>query len=92
MPDVAFCINRALHDSGVGNAHACVNAAVEESTLADRGGDALLAQDMFVREHYAEGDTLVLSVPALEYLEARLTAPIRTARWVDATARRAAAA
>jgi len=62
VPDVAYWVNRELLDRGVGAAYACVNAAVEESTLADRHGDALLPQDNFVREQLAAGDTLVVSV------------------------------
>ena len=62
IPDVAYHINRALVSRGEGGKLACVNTAVEESTLADRAGEQLLAQDVFLRDHIGPEDTLVVSV------------------------------
>lgn len=54
--DVAYWLN-ALG----GPAMATVNCAVEESTLAARNA-ALLPQDVFIRDHIARDDVLVVSV------------------------------
>jgi len=49
----------------MGNATFCLNAAVEESTIADRerkGPERLHPQDIFIRDHITENDYLVVSV------------------------------
>ena len=71
--DVAHCVNtllgaRAGSSGGGGGGGAgasrlaCVNAAVEESRLADRAGGRLLPQDEVLRDSLADGDVLVVSV------------------------------
>ena len=72
--DVAHCVNTLLAaraGSGGGGSGgggggssrlACVNAAVEESRLADRAGGRLLPQDEVLRDSLADGDVLVVSV------------------------------
>ena len=68
--DVAHCVNtllaaRAGSSGGGGGGSsrlACVNAAVEESRLADRAGGRLLPQDEVLRDTLADGDVLVVSV------------------------------
>ena len=62
VADVAFWINKELDRRGLSGQLACVNTAVEESTLADRAGERMLAQDQFVRDHIEPADTLVVSV------------------------------
>jgi len=57
--DVAFHLNKALADAGLGAA--CLNCSIEESTLADRKGGALLPQDQFIRDHLRPEDVLVVS-------------------------------
>jgi hypothetical protein len=60
MPsDVAQLLNEALEDGG---AFACVNCAVEESTLASRAGGRLLAHDEVVRDLVEDGDAIIVSV------------------------------
>ena len=62
VADVAYWVNRELERRGLASQLACVNTAVEESTLADRAGENMLAQDLFVHEHIEAEDTLVVSV------------------------------
>ena len=62
VADVAYWVNRELERRGLAGQLACVNTAVEESTLADRAGESMLAQDLFVHEHIEAEDTLVVSV------------------------------
>jgi len=62
VADVAYWLNAELDRRGLGGQLACVNTAVEESTLADRAGVRMLAQDQFVRDHIEAADTLVVSV------------------------------
>ena len=62
VPDVAFWVNKAICDRGNEGGTCCINTAIEESTLADRAGDALMEQDVFVRDHMQPQDTLVVSV------------------------------
>ena len=59
---MAYWVNRELERRGLAGQLACVNTAVEESTLADRAGESMLAQDLFVHEHIEAEDTLVVSV------------------------------
>ncbi len=40
----------------------CLNTAIEESTLGNRDGDVLLAQDIFLRDNITENDYLIVSV------------------------------
>jgi hypothetical protein len=58
-PDVAQLLNEALEGGG---AFACVNCAVEESTLASRAGGRLLAHDEVVRDLIEDGDAIIVSV------------------------------
>lgn len=60
--DVAYWVNRELIDRGLGARAACLNCAVEESTLDERSGAALLPQDRFVQQHLGADDVLVISV------------------------------
>jgi hypothetical protein len=64
--DVAHCVNTVLASragGGVSGARfACVNAAVEESRLADRAGGRLLPQDVALRDGLADGDVVIVSV------------------------------
>lgn len=62
VADVAYWVNKELERRGQATQLACVNTAVEESTLADRAGERMLAQDQFVRDHIEAADTLVVSV------------------------------
>jgi len=62
VPDIAYWLNAECVRRGVGDRVCAVNASVEESTLADRAGDALLAQDAFIRDHIQPQDILVVSV------------------------------
>jgi hypothetical protein len=72
VPDVAHWLNVLLEEgkgAGAGadttpTPHlACINAAVEESTIADRsGGRSLLPQDAFVRDTLTPEDVLVVSL------------------------------
>jgi len=59
--DVAHCVNERLAARGL-RGLACVNAAVEESTLADRAGGRLLPQDEVLRDELRDGDVVVASV------------------------------
>lgn len=61
-PDIAYWLNKASVDSDVGNQFCAVNASVDQSTLADRQGDRLLPQDMFIRTNMQEQDILVVSI------------------------------
>jgi hypothetical protein len=61
-PDIAYWFNKECVDRGVGETYFAINSSVEESTLADRNGDQLLAQDAFIRDHLREQDILVVSV------------------------------
>jgi len=59
--DVAYWVNHALVERGLGGHAACLNCSVEESTLSDRSGGTLLPQDEFIRDNMHEGDILVVS-------------------------------
>mmetsp|Transcript_4694 Transcript_4694/g.14647 ORF Transcript_4694/g.14647 Transcript_4694/m.14647 type:complete len:342 (+) Transcript_4694:56-1081(+) len=58
--DVAYHLNRALAERAP--RRACVNAAVEATTLSDRSWGGLLAHDRFVRDNLTRDDVLVVSV------------------------------
>jgi len=60
-PDVAYQVNNLASTQGI---HiACINAAVEESSLTSRmNGTKLLPQDEFIRDNITEKDILVISV------------------------------
>jgi hypothetical protein len=62
--DVAHYLNVELQAAGdaLPASFGVVNAAVEESTLAARGGGHLLPQDAFVRDNLRADDVLVVSV------------------------------
>lgn len=60
VADVAHHINLELETRGGGVV--AVNAAVEESTLGERAGGALLPQDVVVRDRLRADDILVVSV------------------------------
>lgn len=62
VKDVAWWLNRACADNEALAGYAAVNAAVEESTAADREGGNLLAHDEFVRDSLQEGDIVIVSV------------------------------
>ena len=59
--DVSYHVNRALAERNV-RGMACLNAAVEATTLNDRSQGFLLSQDRFVRDNITENDILVVSV------------------------------
>ena len=59
--DVAYHINRGLVQRGE-TGMACVNGAVEATTLNDRSWGHLLAHDKFVRDNLQDNDVLVVSV------------------------------
>lgn len=61
VPDVAYLVNSELVRQRL-DAFACVNAAVEESTVEARTRGRLLPQDEVVRDLIAPGDVLVVSV------------------------------
>jgi len=61
VKDVAFWINLELQKRGDNNA-ACINTAIEESTLGNREFGTLRGQDRFIRDHISENDTLIVSV------------------------------
>ena len=44
VADVAYWVNKELERRGQATQLACINTAVEESTLADRAGERMLAQ------------------------------------------------
>ena len=44
VADVAYWVNKELERRGQATQLACVNTAVEESALADRAGERMLAQ------------------------------------------------
>eukprot|EP00658_Telonema_sp_P-2_P027313 TRINITY_DN2111_c0_g1_i11.p1 TRINITY_DN2111_c0_g1~~TRINITY_DN2111_c0_g1_i11.p1 ORF type:complete len:327 (-),score=43.82 TRINITY_DN2111_c0_g1_i11:358-1338(-) len=58
--DVAHHLNDLAGERGI--SVACVNTAVEESTLSDRVCGSLLPQDEFLRDHMAPQDILCVSV------------------------------
>merc|ERR1719410_1600474 len=58
--DVCYWLNSEAVRRGVAKV-ACLNTAVEASTLAHRGKE-LLAQDRFISEHISAQDYLVVSV------------------------------
>lgn len=66
VQDVAYHLNAILVDAapaaGAAPPPVVINAAVEESTLADRSDGRLLPQDAFVRDHLRPADTLIVSV------------------------------
>ena len=58
--DVAHAANTLLAARGL--PFGCVNAAIEESTLARRAGGVLLPQDEVLRDQLADGDVIIVSV------------------------------
>lgn len=61
VPDVAYHVNAELVRGRL-DTFACVNAAVEESTVEARARGSLLPQDEVVRDLIAPSDVLVVSV------------------------------
>ena len=57
---MAHSVNSLLTKRGLN--FACVNAAIEESTLARRAGGRLLPQDEVLRDQLADGDVIIVSV------------------------------
>jgi hypothetical protein len=57
VQDVCYHLNKQLD----GGPFACINAAVEESTVADRQ-NGLLAHDAFVRDHLQPQDVVIVSL------------------------------
>lgn len=55
--DVCYWLHKFLTPK-----YAVINAAVEESTLAQRDGERLLVQDEFVRDHINANDVLLCSI------------------------------
>jgi hypothetical protein len=53
-------VNRELAEQGLGE-YACINAAVEESTVGDRE-KGLLPHDEFVRDHIQSDDVVIVSM------------------------------
>ena len=75
VKDVAYWLNSCFHqqqqeEEGTedGRSFVCINASVEEATVADReqqrgpDDDGLLPQDVFIRDSITEDDVLVVSV------------------------------
>eukprot|EP00443_Scrippsiella_acuminata_P039420 CAMPEP_0115264428 /NCGR_PEP_ID=MMETSP0270-20121206/50424_1 /TAXON_ID=71861 /ORGANISM="Scrippsiella trochoidea, Strain CCMP3099" /LENGTH=363 /DNA_ID=CAMNT_0002680447 /DNA_START=61 /DNA_END=1152 /DNA_ORIENTATION=- len=71
VKDVCYWLNKALaeeqepDDVKSGRRICAVNTAVEESTLGQRvdvGEQALLPQDIFLRDHVTENDTIIVDV------------------------------
>lgn len=60
--DVAYWVNKELVERGVGGGIACLNCSIEESTLGERDGGRLMAQDQFIRDHLQPNDVLVTSL------------------------------
>jgi hypothetical protein len=58
LPDIAYHLNTLTE----GTSFYCINSAIEESTLSQRGGTRLLAQDEFIRDNLRSQDVLVVSV------------------------------
>lgn len=58
-PDVAYWVNRELQERGL--SAACVNCAVEESTLGGRMHEGLTLQDGFLAQHVRPTDVVVVS-------------------------------
>ncbi len=58
--DVCYHVNKELQEQGLSE-YACLNAAVEESTVADREG-GLLAHDEFVRDRIQPQDIVFVSL------------------------------
>jgi hypothetical protein len=59
--DVNYWINAELVKRGLKN-WACINTAVEASSLNSRSCGDLLPQDEFIRDHICEDDVLIVSV------------------------------
>ena len=55
-------MNKLMVERSVGDRMACLNTAVEESTLGGRWCGRLLHQDHFIKEHVTPNDTVVVSV------------------------------
>lgn len=60
--DVAYCLNSALVNAGLGSRYVALNCAVEESKISSRDCGGLLPQDIFIRDHITSDDVLVVSV------------------------------
>ena len=58
--DVAWHLNAEL--AKLESEYACINAAVEESTTADRANGVLLAQDSFVQRNLQDEDIIIVSL------------------------------
>lgn len=58
--DVCYHMNVALAEAK--SDFACINAAVEESTVSDREGGRLLEQDEFVLRNLRDGDVVICSL------------------------------
>lgn len=56
-PDVAYHINTLLTETN----YCCINAAIEESTIASRD-NGLLPQDKFIKDNITNDDILVVSI------------------------------
>lgn len=56
--DVAHEINKVLCDSQ----YACINCALEESTVSRRMENGLYPQDLFVQQHLSNNDILIVSL------------------------------
>eukprot|EP00996_Jenningsia_fusiforme_P001762 NODE_2624_length_1154_cov_67.771041_g2402_i0.p1 GENE.NODE_2624_length_1154_cov_67.771041_g2402_i0~~NODE_2624_length_1154_cov_67.771041_g2402_i0.p1 ORF type:complete len:348 (-),score=62.02 NODE_2624_length_1154_cov_67.771041_g2402_i0:109-1032(-) len=59
VKDVCYWTNHYL--AAAGSPYACINAAVEESTLGERKS-RLLAHDEFIRDHLQPDDVVIVSV------------------------------
>lgn len=60
VKDVSYWVNFELKEREADAA--CINTAIEESTLGNREAGFLRAQDRFIRDHITENDTLIVSV------------------------------
>jgi hypothetical protein len=61
IPDVAHWLNVECNDHKHA-AWACLNTAVEESTIGERKGQRMFPQDEFIRDNITSQDVLVVSV------------------------------
>lgn len=61
--DICYWMNMEAARQAGGEARvACINTAIEATTLNDRACCCLLSQDVFIRDHITEDDYLVVSV------------------------------
>lgn len=60
--DISHWVNTLLETRGLGANMACINCAVEESSVGSRACGQLLQHDRFIRDHVTSNDVVVVSV------------------------------